>query len=206
MPLRERAAYKEWLADLSSRADGLAKHLQNTAISAGLSGRRRGCRVAESRASSPRQGLARAFRDRRRAADTIRRPSAPACHRAARPVGRWLFPPEPPCRSAARAASARNWRCAPATAARSGPAALSGSAGLVRPPCSPSPPTHMRSERRVLLPCQGNGLRARRFRDQFAAFGVGLQPVGALGNSDAGADAREDNGKPHRGKQKMSVR
>ncbi len=108
---------------------------------------------------------ARAFRDLPLEADTVPRPSGPACRPAARPAGRSSFPPEPPCRNAALDASARNRRRVPAMAVRFGLEAWLGPAGPVRPPRQPLPSSHMRETVRVLNPCRENGLRPRRFRD-----------------------------------------
>jgi hypothetical protein len=44
-----------------------------------------------------------------------------------------------------------------------------GQAEPAHPPPRRPPSSHMRSERRVSLPCRGNGLRWRRFRSQTVA-------------------------------------
>ena len=141
-----------------------------TAISAGSSGRRRGCRAVESPVSCRHPAWARAFRDLPLEEDTVPRPSGPVCRPAARPAGRSSFPPEPPCRNAALDAWARNRRRVPAMAARFGLEAWLGPAGLGRPPRQPLPSSHTRETVRVLNPCRENGLRPRRFRDQIIAF------------------------------------
>ena len=125
----------------------------NGAISAELSGRRRGCRAVESRVSCRCPALARAFRGRPPEAGTARHRSGPVCRQAVRPAARWSFPPEPPCRNAAPDASGRNWRRVQAMAARFGPGASSGQAEPVRPPHWRPPSTHMREGVRVLYPC-----------------------------------------------------
>ena len=140
------------------------------AISAGLSGRRRGCRAVESPVSCRHPAWARAFRDLPLEEATVPRPSGPACRPAARPAGRSSFPPEPPCRNAALDASARNRRRVPAMAVRFGLEAWLGPAGPGRPPRQPLPSSHTRETVRALNPCRENGLRPRRFRDQMVAF------------------------------------
>ena len=89
----ERAAYKEWVDDLSSKPDRSAKLLQKGVISDALRDRRRGCRAAESPGCCPLPGSARAFPGRRPRAGIARRRSAPACRREARAPDRWSFPP-----------------------------------------------------------------------------------------------------------------
>jgi hypothetical protein len=89
-----------------------------------------------------------------------------------RPAGRWSCHPEPPRRTAVSAASAHSWRCVLATAARSSPEESSVQAGPAHPPPWRPPSTHMKGELRISYPCRGNGRRARRFRDQMAAFAM----------------------------------
>ena len=89
----------------------------------------RGCRAAGSPGCCPLPGSARAFPGRRPRAGIARRRSAPACRRGARAPDRWSFPPVRHGLDPAAAASANNWRHAPAVAARSGPAGLWAQAG-----------------------------------------------------------------------------
>ena len=143
------------------------------AISAELSGRRRGCRAVESRVSCRCPALARAFRGRSQEAGTARHRSGPICRQAVQPAARWSFPPEPPCRNAAPDASGRNWRRVQAMAARFGPGASSGQAEPVRPPHWRPPSTPMREAVRVLYPCgktacaRGGSARRERSRSIF---------------------------------------
>jgi len=167
--------------------------LRNSTISAGLSGRRRGCRVAESRASCWCPAQARAFRDRRQAAGTARHPTGPVYRQAARPADRWWPHPEPPLRNSALAALGHSWSRGQAMVAPSEAAGSSRPAGLVRPPCSRSLPTSMRSKARVSLPFGGNGPRAQMFRYPIVAR-LTICETGSAKNAPSAASAAVRSG------------
>jgi hypothetical protein len=121
MPHRERAAYKEWVKGLSSKAGRPAKCLRAGTISAGSKGPRRGSRAVELPAYCRHPAPAHAFRCQRLRVGTIRRRTEPVCHQARRPAGLWWSLPEPARRVPHPAASARNRSRSRAMAARSGP-------------------------------------------------------------------------------------
>ena len=157
----ERAAYKEWVARCQAKPR-VAPSTCKTAlfrpdrrVAAGAAGWR------NHRASCRHPAPARAFPDRRRRADTARRPSGPACRRAARPAGRWSAPSGtavPACGFGCigRAIGAR----VPARAARSGPAALPCQAGPVPPPHR-RPPSASHESRRARFIAMGGKRPAR---------------------------------------------
>jgi hypothetical protein len=104
-----------------------------------------------------------------------------------------LSRPEPPFRNSALVASGHNWSRGQAMVAPSGPAGSSRPAGLVRPPCSRSLPTSMRSGTRVSLPCRGNGLRAWMFRNQIVARFT-ISETGSAKNAPSAASAAVRSG------------
>jgi hypothetical protein len=152
----------------------MAKSLQSRPISAGSSGRRRGCRAAGLPACYRYRASAPAFPDRRPQADIIRRwisrvdrPAAHCFGRSSCPAGR--------CCPAVSIALARNRPGLWAKAARSGPVASPASAGPVRMPHRMPQIARMRSGVGVSSACRENGWRARMFPRNPSGFAVADQ-------------------------------